>query len=715
MPASSAMTMPASSVPWDWTPILHESYWWWTPKTTAGTPGYTLFRREFSLARPLLLHLALSADCRYRLYLDGTYVGCGPVRGDLQHYAYDSYSLPVAPGRHILAVEVVVWRGGWRTSASPWSELHAGGGLLLCGRGVNPETGKEELLLDLDSQWQCKQDRGRAPREWHQAWGEETLIPAPPMDEVDFQRHDSFWNTPQANPRGWHPPLPLARACVEKTLRTDPFSPWLLVPRAIRTMRQTPWPIQRLVSQEGSVQVRLCQGVLLVQCRAGKARIILDLGRNQTSLVHVTGQGGAGSLRLAYAEDLYDERGKKADRRSPQGTIGERGYADLLRLPAGKAWQYHSFWYRAGRFWELTLALQEELTLELRAEFQTYDFLPWKPFSCPQDPMLEKIYQVGVHTLQCCAHEHFEDCPYYEQLQYAGDTRIQALISYLATGEDSLGRQALRHFHWSLTPQGLTQSRYPSAFPQHIPGFSLFWILMVQDHFQIFHEAQVVQEHWEGMHAVLEYFHQRRTPQGLVGCAGHWNVTDWADGWSGGKSDRESDLPETILNLFYVLACRAMGQWEREGLTPPGGSRKDWHRRGEEVLQAVQRLCWDPQRSLFQDVPGKPWYSLHAQAVAILAEALPKEVDPKPWLVEAVQDQTLIQPTLYFSFYLLEALRKTGNRQLFLPLLAPWRRLVEMGYTTFPEVPSPSSRSECHGWSCAPVYALLQGDLLEKN
>ena len=101
--------------------------------------------------------------------------------------------------------------------------------------------------------------------------------------------------------------------------------------------------------------------------------------------------------------------------------------------------------------------------------------------------------------------------------------------------------------------------------------------------------------------------------------------------------------------------------------------------------------------------------------MAILAEALPKEVDPKPWLVEAVQDQTLIQPTLYFSFYLLEALRKTGNRQLFLPLLAPWRRLVEMGYTTFPEVPSPSSRSECHGWSCAPVYALLQGDLLEKN
>ena len=95
--------------------------------------------------------------------------------------------------------------------------------------------------------------------------------------------------------------------------------------------------------------------------------------------------------------------------------------------------------------------------------------------------MLERIWHIAVHTARCCAHEHYEDCPYYEQLQYIGDTRVQALISYAATGDGSLGRQALLHFDRSRLPCGLTQSRYPNRFLQVIPGFSLIWILMIHD------------------------------------------------------------------------------------------------------------------------------------------------------------------------------------------------------------------------------------------
>jgi len=39
--------------------------------------------------------------------------------------------------------------------------------------------------------------------------------------------------------------------------------------------------------------------------------------------------------------------------------------------------------------------------------------------------------------------ETYMDCPYYEQLQYVGDTRIQAMVSLYNTGDDRLMRNAI--------------------------------------------------------------------------------------------------------------------------------------------------------------------------------------------------------------------------------------------------------------------------------
>src|SRR5207249_755208 len=96
-------------------------------------------------------------------------------------------------------------------------------------------------------------------------------------------------------------------------------------------------------------------------------------------------------------------------------------------------------------------------------------------FAC-SDPRLEKIWQVARHTLRLSMHESFEDCPYYEQMQYAGDTMITSRLAMLMTGDGRLSRQALHHFDWSRVPEGLTQSRYPSRLLQIIPSWSLHWI-----------------------------------------------------------------------------------------------------------------------------------------------------------------------------------------------------------------------------------------------
>ena len=56
--------------------------------------------------------------------------------------------------------------------------------------------------------------------------------------------------------------------------------------------------------------------------------------------------------------------------------------------------------------------------------------------------------------------ETYMDCPYYEQLQYLGDTRIQALITLFNTGDDTMVRNFLIQSDQSRNAEGCTQARY---------------------------------------------------------------------------------------------------------------------------------------------------------------------------------------------------------------------------------------------------------------
>ncbi|HEX7585839.1 MAG TPA: alpha-L-rhamnosidase C-terminal domain-containing protein, partial [Prolixibacteraceae bacterium] len=69
-------------------------------------------------------------------------------------------------------------------------------------------------------------------------------------------------------------------------------------------------------------------------------------------------------------------------------------------------------------------------------------------------------------------------------------------------------------------------------------------------------------------------------------------------------------------------------------------------------------------------------------------------------------DQKLIQPTLYFRFYLTQALKKTGLADRYLATLNPWKEMLKNGLSTFAEKQDPT-RSDCHAWSASPNYDFL--------
>ena len=128
-------------------------------------------------------------------------------------------------------------------------------------------------------------------------------------------------------------------------------------------------------------------------------------------------------------------------------------------------------------------------------------------------PELNQILDVGWHTARLCAHETYMDCPYYEQLQYAGDTRIQCLVSLFQSGDARLMRNAIELLNDSRQSDGCTMSRYPTRLEQYIPGFALWWIGMVHDYFWYVDDAAFA-VHQKAPH--IAAYRERRQKEGLA-------------------------------------------------------------------------------------------------------------------------------------------------------------------------------------------------------
>ena len=219
----------------------------------------------------------------------------------------------------------------------------------------------------------------------------------------------------------------------------------------------------------------------------------------------------------------------------------------------------------------------------------------------------------------------------------------------------------------------------------------------VADYLRYFPDKDFARAREEGLHATLDFFERHRRVDGLIGASGFWNFTDWAPGWPNGCSDRKTGEPETILNLFHVMGCRSAAEVTGD---------RAFLARAEETLAAVRRLCWDEGKRLLCDVPGRPWHSVHAHALGILTGC----VDEPRQAAEAIlRNRDLTPCSLYFDFYVLEAMRACRHVEGFRKVLGHWESFVRRGDTTFPETTAEDTRSHCHGWSAAPVYHLLRG------
>ena len=326
---------------------------------------------------------------------------------------------------------------------------------------------------------------------------------------------------------------------------------------------------------------------------------------------------------------------------------------------------------------------------------------------------MTKIWNVGWHTAQLCAMDTYMDCPYYERLQYVGDTRIQALISLYVAGDDRLMRQAIYMLNSSRFGEGLTLSSYPSNAKQKvIPPFSLFWVDMIYDYSMHRPDTDFARQFLPGIYCVLDWYEQHiDTKTGMLGKTPYWSFVDWAKEWPwdtkinqggvplGGGIDGGSSI--TTLQFAYTLQ-NAAAIFNAQGKPDQANY---YTLLASKISKAVYKNCWDEKRQLLADTPDKTSFSQHANIWGVLTNTIPAK-QQKALMTKILNDKSLIQCTIYFRFYLAQVLFQVGLGNEYIASLEPWKQALSLGLTTFPETPEPT-RSDCHAWSASPNYDLL--------
>jgi alpha-L-rhamnosidase len=690
-----------------WSDRAHWPAHWISVEPEPGPPFVAGYRCRFASEAETAVRLHVSADERYELYVDGVLVGRGPDRGDLEHWTFQSYDLTLGGGNHWVAARV------WTLAeVAPFAQFSLRHGFLLAAEG-RPD------LSTGSGPWEAAVLPGHTAIYRSVAWGCGDKL------ELDGRRYPWGWQQ-GGDGLTWEPALTVQPAFARRFANDMPANR-MLVPSILPPQWEAPFHggVVRLVSafpggETHAIPVRAADSIVEEaegwQALLGGSPLTVPAGTNRRVLIDLEDytcaypvlrlQGGRGSIcRVNWQEALFDDDGMKGDRDAIEGKRfrsidrEEDGVGD--RFIAGGGDETHTtLWWEAGRFVEVTVETADTPLVIGGLEFleTRYPYEDTSAFASSDD-RLDAVRGLAFRTLQMCSHETAMDCPFYEQLQYAGDTRLQLLVAYVTQEDDRLARQALLAFDHSRSSDGLTRSRYPSNVRQTIPPFSLWWVASVHDFSMWRDDPAFVTSLLPGVRAVLDAYRANVDAGGLFHAFDGWNFTDWVGEWEGGAPTGAHWGVSAALNFQLALVADLAAELEEQAGEPELATRD--RRLADRVRHAAESTFWSPERGLYADDASKEHWSEHAQCLALLAGASHGAAAVE----EAITASGLARTSVYFDHYLFEALARIGRVDYLYERLGLWFDQLADGLRTVVEEPEPT-RSDCHAWGAHPVFHL---------
>ena len=697
--ASAALAAPAS-----W-----RAAWVWDAGPRSPRNAYLYVRSGLVLPGRVERAVAhVTADSRYRLWVNGTLVGFGPARCDPRHQYYDTYDIRRAlrPGQNAIAALV----------------HHYGVGTQFYVRGA------AGFLLQADVRSAGREIRLQTDRTWRVASSAAWLSDVPRLNaqlgfsEVfDARREPAGWRSPVFDDFEWEAATVLGPAA-----GTEPWQ--ALLPRPIphlavreifpikvaavgESAGPTPAPrdLAKAMGGEPHAPLAACsidapdallqrdgKPAIVVAPRGASAFVVLDFGREVVGVPRVAiADAPGGILDMGYAETLTKGR--------VDPTRGGIRYADRCRLrPGEQAWEL--FGQRAFRFLQLSFRdLEGPVKVDaVSLQLVTYPVRAAGSFRS-SDPLLDRIWQVGADTCRLCMQDGFIDCPTRERAQWWGDARVEMHIAAYAFGDGRLAANGLRQIAWSQRRDGSVLAAYPAGGrPAVLPDYAALWVTSLREHWWLSGDAGPMREVWPQVRKLLAWFHGHVDRHGLLADVPGWTFIDAA------SIDKAGEC--AALNAFYHRALLDAAQ-----MAHALGHEADASRclaRAERLRSAFNGRLWATDSGCYADARSDEGLakgrSVHANALAVLCGLADgaRATAATDRVARLIAAEPTGHASPYFMHYVLGALFREGRAQVALDAIRRgWKVMLDGGATTWWEHWHPRA-SWCHAWSGTPTYHL---------
>ena len=678
-------------------------------------PVFLKFRRAFEVkAGDGPLTIDVSADERYYLTVDGTFVSRGPNRSIVENWQYNTYEIRLEPGRHVM--EAVVWKTG---DKGPLAQLSWRGGFTLKAAGAY-----HERLTTGVAKWRVGKLFGIEPDGIDNGvWGtgaQWRITGAGVQDAEPSDWKDAEVVRGMACRRSsWHCGVRTHGWMLFPSQIPDQIERRNLPGRVVAVTEKAEWRGLHAYTDDEAKRTLDLSKPFVVPANT-RLQLAWDLGVYQCAYPEVVLSGGKGArFSLCWAESAIraDTKLKGAEPGSRNAIVGRclAGYGDTFVSDGRARGVFTVPWFRCGKWCRIDVETKDEpLTVESIALYESRSPLETEgAFASPDDPTLQDVRRIGARAMQMCCHEMLFDCPYYEQQMYPGDTRVQLNVLSAMTRDDRMIKRAIELFDLGARDDGQCPFNFPSRGTQEGATYTLCYLCMFGDYAMNHADRAWLRARIPGLRKSMAGMELYENADGLLENLPGWRFMDWVPNWQ-----KENGAPpggaglNAEINLFWVLAMRSAATAER-ALGNELQARY-WEEKCARLKEKVVAAFWSEARGLLADTPEKKDFSEHAQCLAIVGDVLPADKAEVAFR-HLIADEDLDRCTVYFSYYLFEAYFKGGRGDLFLKRLDLWRTYVAKGLTTTQEAPDSGkngqkeSRSDCHAWGAHPIWHMQTG------